>query len=336
MMVLRVGINGFGRIGRLVARVIEERDDVELVAVNDIGNAKTAAHLLKYDSVHGTFGQPVEAGEGFIQVGAHRIRYFSEREPSAIAWDDEGVQIVIEATGKFTKGQQARAHIRGGVKKVLITAPGSEVDFTMVMGVNNDKYDKDNHHIVSNASCTTNCLAPVAKVLNDNFGIIQGLMTTIHSYTNDQRILDLDHKDLRRARAGALSMIPTSTGAARALGLVLPELSGKLNGMAIRVPTPNVSIVDLVVELSKPASAEEVNESFKVASQSTLAGILEYSDLPLVSKDFNGNPASAVVDGPLTMAIGDNMVKVIAWYDNEWAYSCRVVDAVCYMAAQGI
>ena len=253
-----------------------------------------------------------------------------------IAWDDEGVQIVIEATGRFTKGPQAKAHIRGGVKKVLLTAPGSEVDFTMVMGVNHDKYDKDNHHIVSNASCTTNCLAPVAKVLNDNFGIVKGLMTTIHSYTNDQRILDLDHRDLRRARAGALSMIPTSTGAARALGLVLPELSGKLNGMAIRVPTPNVSIVDLVAELEKPATAEAMNESFRIASQSTLAGILEFSDLPLVSKDFNGNPNSAVVDGPLTMAMGDNMVKVIAWYDNEWAYSYRVVDAVCYMAAQGI
>ncbi|MGI6513051.1 MAG: type I glyceraldehyde-3-phosphate dehydrogenase [Syntrophomonadaceae bacterium] len=335
-MVLKVGINGFGRIGRLVARVIQERNDIDLVAVNDIGNAKTAAHLLKYDSVHGTFNQPVEAGEGFIQVGEHRIRFFSERDPSMIAWDDEGVQIVIEATGRFTKGPQAKAHIRGGVKKVLLTAPGSEVDFTMVMGVNHDKYDKDNHHIVSNASCTTNCLAPVAKVLNDNFGIVKGLMTTIHSYTNDQRILDLDHRDLRRARAGALSMIPTSTGAARALGLVLPELSGKLNGMAIRVPTPNVSIVDLVAELEKPATAEAVNESFRIASQSTLAGILEFSDLPLVSKDFNGNPNSAVVDGPLTMAMGDNMVKVIAWYDNEWAYSYRVVDAVCYMAAQGI
>ncbi|NLW45481.1 MAG: type I glyceraldehyde-3-phosphate dehydrogenase [Syntrophomonadaceae bacterium] len=335
-MVLRVGINGFGRIGRLVARVIQERDDVELVAVNDIGNAKTAAHLLKYDSVHGIFNQPVEAGEDFIQVGSHRIRYFSEREPSMIPWDDEGVQIVIEATGKFTKGPQAKAHIRGGVKKVLITAPGTDVDFTMVMGVNHDKYDRDHHHIVSNASCTTNCLAPVAKVINDNFGIVKGLMTTIHSYTNDQRILDLDHRDLRRARAGALSMIPTSTGAAKAIGLVLPELSGKLNGMAIRVPTPNVSVVDLVVELEKPASAEAVNESFKIASQTTMAGILEFTDLPLVSKDFNGNPHSAVVDGPLTMAIGDNMVKVIAWYDNEWAYSYRVVDAVCHMAAQGI
>ncbi len=326
-MVLKVGINGFGRIGRLVARVIQERNDIDLVAVNDIGNAKTAAHLLKYDSVHGTFNQPVEAGEGFIQVGEHRIRFFSERDPSMIAWDDEGVQIVIEATGRFTKGPQAKAHIRGGVKKVLLTAPGSEVDFTMVMGVNHDKYDKDNHHIVSNASCTTNCLAPVAKVLNDNFGIVKGLMTTIHSYTNDQRILDLDHRDLRRARAGALSMIPTSTGAARALGLGLP---------GVRVPTPNVSIVDLVAELEKPATAEAVNESFRIASQSTLAGILEFSDLPLVSKDFNGNPNSAVVDGPLTMAMGDNMVKVIAWYDNEWAYSYRVVDAVCYMAAQGI
>jgi len=333
---LRVGINGFGRIGRLVARVIQERDDIELAAINDIGNAKTGAHLLKYDSVHGTFNQKVEAGDGFLQAGANRIRFFSELDPSKIAWDEEGVDIVIEATGRFTKGKQAATHIRGGVKKVLITAPGSEVDFTMVMGVNNDRYDPATHRVVSNASCTTNCLAPVAKVVNDNFGIVKGLMTTIHSYTNDQRILDLEHKDLRRARAGALSMIPTSTGAAKALGLVLPELSGKLNGMAIRVPTPNVSIVDLVVELAKPASAEEVNQALQEASQSTLAGIMEFSDLPLVSKDFNGNPNSAVIDGPLTMAMGENLVKVIAWYDNEWAYSCRVVDAVCYMAAQGI
>lgn len=333
---LRVGINGFGRIGRLVARVIQERDDIELVAVNDIGNSKTGAHLLKYDSVHGTLNHKVEAGDGFLQMGTNRVRFFSEFEPSKIAWDEVGVDVVIEATGRFTKGKQAATHIRGGVKKVLITAPGNEVDFTMVMGVNNDQYDPANHRVVSNASCTTNCLAPVAKVVNDNFGIVKGLMTTIHSYTNDQRILDLEHKDLRRARAGALSMIPTSTGAAKALGLVLPELSGKLNGMAIRVPTPNVSIVDLVVELAKPASAEDVKKAFREASQSTLTGILEYSDLPLVSRDFNGNPHSAVVDGPLTMAMGDNMVKVVAWYDNEWAYSCRVVDAVCYMAAQGI
>ena len=335
-MMLRVGINGFGRIGRLVARVIQDRDDVELVAVNDIGDAKTGAHLLKYDSVHGIFSHAVEAQDGYLQVGANRIRYFSEKDPAKIAWSDEGVDIVIEATGKFKKGKQAATHISGGVKKVLITAPGNEVDFTMVMGVNHDKYDAANHHVVSNASCTTNCLAPVAKVINDNFGIVKGLMTTIHAYTNDQRILDLEHSDLRRARAGALSMIPTSTGAAKALGLVLPELAGKLNGMAVRVPTPNVSLVDLVVELAKSASAEEVNQSLQEASQNALAGIMEFSDLPLVSKDFNGNSHSAVVDGPLTMAMGDNMVKVVAWYDNEWAYSCRVVDAVCYMAAQGL
>ncbi len=335
-MVLKVGINGFGRIGRLVARVIQDRDDVQLVAVNDIGDAKTSAHLLKYDSVHGIFNHPVEAQDGGLLVGSNRIRFFSEKDPSKIAWGDEGVDIVVEATGKFKKRNQAAVHLRDGVKKVLITAPGTDVDLTMVMGVNSDMYDAASHHVVSNASCTTNCLAPVAKVINDNFGIVKGLMTTIHAYTNDQRILDLEHSDLRRARAGALSMIPTSTGAAKALGLVLPELSGKLNGMAIRVPTPNVSIVDLVVELAKSASAEEVNRSLREASQNALAGIMEFSDLPLVSKDFNGNPHSAVVDGPLTMAMGDNMVKVIAWYDNEWAYSCRVVDAVCYMAAQGI
>lgn len=333
---LKVGINGFGRIGRLVARVIQDRDDVQLVAVNDIGDAKTSAHLLKYDSVHGIFNHAVKAEDGYLQVGADRIRFFSERDPAKIAWGDEGVDIVIEATGKFRKRNQAAIHLRDGVKKVLITAPGTDVDLTLVMGVNNDKYDAAKHHVVSNASCTTNCLAPVAKVINDNFGIVKGLMTTIHSYTNDQRILDLEHSDLRRARAGALSMIPTSTGAAKALGLVLPELSGKLNGMAIRVPTPNVSIVDLVVELSKSATAEEVNQSLQEASQNALAGIMEFSDLPLVSKDYNGNPHSAVVDGPLTMAMGDNMVKVIAWYDNEWAYSCRVVDAVCYMAAKGL
>lgn len=333
---LRVGINGFGRIGRLVTRVIQDRDDVELVAVNDIGNAKAGAHLLKYDSVHGIFNHSVNSQDGFLEVGKNRIRFFSELDPSKIPWDEAGVDIVIEATGRFTKGKQAATHIRGGVKKVMITAPGSEVDFTLVMGVNHQLYDAANHRVVSNASCTTNCLAPVAKVINDNFGIVKGLMTTIHSYTNDQRILDLEHKDLRRARAGALSMIPTSTGAAKALGLVLPELEGKLNGMSVRVPTPNVSMVDLVVELAGPASAQEVNQSLQEASEKTMAGIIEFCDLPLVSQDFNGNPHSAVVDGPLTMAMGGNMIKVVAWYDNEWAYSCRVVDTVCYMAAQGI
>jgi glyceraldehyde 3-phosphate dehydrogenase len=333
---LKVGINGFGRIGRLVTRVIQDREDVKLVAVNDIGNVKTGAHLLKFDSVHGTLNHPVNSQEGYLEVGENRIQYFSELDPSKIPWDEAGVDIVIEATGRFTKGKQAAAHIHGGVKKVLITAPGSEVDFTLVMGVNHNHYDTAKHQVVSNASCTTNCLAPVAKVINDNFKIEKGLMTTIHSYTNDQRILDLEHKDLRRARAGALSMIPTSTGAAKALGLVLPELAGKLNGMSVRVPTPNVSMVDLIVELAKPASAQEVNQSLQEASQNTMVGIVEYCDLPLVSKDFNGNPHSAVVDGPLTMAIGGNMIKVVAWYDNEWAYSCRVVDTVCYMAAQGI
>ncbi len=333
---LKVGINGFGRIGRLVTRAIQESEEVQLVAVNDIGNAKTSAHLLKYDSVHGIFDQQVDSEDGILELGGRKIRFFSEMDPSKIPWDEEGVDIVIEATGRFTKGKQAAAHIRGGVKKVLITAPGSDVDITIVMGVNHHQYDASQHRVVSSASCTTNCLAPVAKVINDDFGIVKGLMTTIHSYTNDQRILDLEHRDLRRARAAAESMVPTSTGAAKALGLVLPELDGKLNGMAVRVPTPNVSMIDLVVELAKPASPEDVNKSLQEASQKSLAGILEFCEAPLVSRDFNGNPHSAVVDAPLTMGMGDNMIKVVAWYDNEWAYSCRVVDMVCYMAAQGI
>ncbi|NLV16248.1 MAG: type I glyceraldehyde-3-phosphate dehydrogenase [Syntrophomonadaceae bacterium] len=333
---IKVGINGFGRIGRLVARAISKRDDMELVAVNDIGNAKTAAHLLKYDSVHGIFDQTVKSEDGLLEVGGQRIRFFSEFEPAKIPWNEENVDIVIEGTGRFTKGSQAAAHLRGGVKKVLITAPGVDVDCTIVMGVNEEIYQPANHHVISNASCTTNCLAPVAKVLHDEFGIVNGLMTTIHSYTNDQRILDLEHRDPRRARAAALSMIPTSTGAARALGLVLPDLEGKLNGLSVRVPTPNVSLVDLVVELAKPVSIEKVNASLHEASQTSMAGILYFCELPLVSRDFNGNPHSSIVDGPLTMVMGDKMAKVIAWYDNEWGYSCRVVDAAAYIAAKGI
>jgi glyceraldehyde 3-phosphate dehydrogenase len=312
-----------------------QRDDLVLAAVNDIGDYKTGAHLLKYDSVHGVWPLEVQADDGGIRVGEKKIRFFSEREPGNIPWDQVGVDIVIEATGKFTSRKAASDHLKKGVRKVLLTAPGKGVDFTLVMGVNHEDYDPQKHDVISNASCTTNCLAPVAKVIHDEFKIVKGLMTTIHSYTNDQRILDLEHKDLRRARAGALSMIPTSTGAAVALGLVIPELAGKLDGMSVRVPTPNVSLVDLVVELEKAASVEDVNSSLRRASQGDLAGIIEYCDLPLVSKDFNGNPHSAVVDGLSTMAIGENFVKVIAWYDNEWAYSNRVVDAVGYIASRG-
>ncbi len=333
---LKVGINGFGRIGRLVARRIIGRNDIQLVAINDIGNAATGAHLLKYDSIHGIFDYPVGAGEGYLQAGDQQIRSFSEMDPAKIPWEEAGVELVIESTGRFTKRKQAEVHLRGSVKKVLITAPGTDMDCTLVMGVNQAVYQPEKHHVVSNASCTTNCLAPVAKVLNDEFGIVKGLMTTVHSYTNDQRILDLEHKDLRRARAAAESMIPTSTGAAKALGLVLPELEGKLNGLSVRVPTPNVSMIDLVVELAKPANVDQVNGALRAASENSLAGIMDYSDKPLVSRDYNGNAYSSTVDSLLTMAIGDNMVKVVAWYDNEWAYSCRVVDTAIYMAAQGI
>lgn len=335
-MSLKIGINGFGRIGRLVYRAAYGNQDVDIVAINDLADAKTNAHLLKYDSVHGTFPGNVEVKDGNIVVDGKTVKVLSERDPASIPWRGMGVDIVIESTGVFTTKDKASGHLAAGAKKVIITAPAKGDIFTIVMGVNEEKYDPAVHNVVSNASCTTNCLAPVAKVVNDHFKIIRGLMTTVHSYTNDQRTLDLMHKDLRRARAAGLSIIPTTTGAARAVGQVLPELEGKLNGFAMRVPTPNVSVVDLVVDTEKSTSVEEVNAALKAAAEGELKGILKYTEEPLVSKDFNGDPHSAIVDGLSTMVMEGNMIKVIAWYDNEWAYSTRVVDLALFMAKKGL
>ncbi len=333
-MSVKIAINGFGRIGRLVARAAVQRDDIELVAVNDLGDPEGGALLFKYDSIHGKFSQEVKLDGKKIIAGDKQFTYLSERDPQKLPWKDMGVDVVVEATGKFRSKDKASLHLQAGASKVIISSPGKNVDLTMVMGVNNEMYDPQQHHILSNASCTTNCLAPVAKVLNKEFGIVRGMMTTVHSYTNDQRVLDLEHDDMRRARAAALSMIPTTTGAASALGEVIPELKGKLDGLAIRVPTPNVSLVDLTVELAKPASVGEVNQAFRQAEESYLQGILRYTEEPLVSRDYNGEPFSAVVDGPLTMAMGDNLVKVVAWYDNEWGYSLRVIDMVAYITGR--
>ena len=335
-MAVKVGINGFGRIGRLVFRAFLENPELEVVAVNDITDVKTNAHLLKYDSVHGRLNATVETQEDAIVVDGRSVKVFAERDPARIPWGDLGVEIVIESTGVFTDANKAAAHRQTGAKKVIITAPAKNDDITIVMGVNDDKYDPKQHHIVSNASCTTNCLAPVTKVLHENFTIVHGLMTTAHSYTNDQRILDLAHKDLRRARAGAQSIIPTTTGAAKAIGLVMPELKGKLNGFAIRVPTPNVSLVDLVAVLAKPATVESINAAMKAAAEGPLQGILGYSEEPLVSRDYNGDPRSSIVDALSTMVIDGNLAKVVAWYDNEWAYSKRVVDLAALMASKGL
>ena len=334
---MRVGINGFGRIGRLVLRaaVLKGADDIEFVAVNDITDARVLGHLLKYDSVHGRFPAEVEVSDDSLIVGGRRIKVLSVRDPGELPWRDLGVEVVVESTGLFTQREKAALHLQAGAKKVVISAPAKNPDITVVLGVNHEKYDPSSHHIISNASCTTNCLAPVVKVLHDNFGIKRGLMTTVHAYTNDQRILDLTHRDLRRARAAALSMIPTTTGAAVAIGEVIPELKGKLNGMAIRVPTPNVSLVDFVAELDKGATVEEVNRAFKEAAEGTLKGILGYTEEPLVSVDFNGNSLSAVVDGLSTMVI-DKMVKVLAWYDNEMGYSTRIVELLQYIAKKGV
>ncbi len=331
-MSVKVGINGFGRIGRSVLRVIMENQakDIEVVAVNDLTDAKTLAHLLKYDSVFGVFAGEIKAGDKEITVNGQTIKVLAERDPARLPWKDLGVEMVIESTGLFTDAQKASAHISAGAKKVIISAPAKNEDITIVLGVNEDQYQPDKHNIISNASCTTNCLAPVAKVLQDKFGIIAGLMTTIHSYTNDQVTLDGPHKDLRRARTAAVSMIPTTTGAAKAIGLVMPELKGKLDGLAIRVPTPNVSLVDLVVKVEKPASRETVNAALKAAAEKS--AYLEFCEEPLVSKDFNGNPASSIVDGLCTYVSGDDMVKVMSWYDNEWGYSNRVVDLVKFIA----
>ncbi|MCP4230406.1 MAG: type I glyceraldehyde-3-phosphate dehydrogenase [bacterium] len=327
-MAIKVGINGFGRIGRPVYRIAEADPNIDVVAVNDLTDAKTLAHLLKYDSVHGVFCPEVTVKGKTIHVGDQKFDVLSDKDPANLPWGDLGVDVVIEATGHFRDKAGASKHLKAGAKKVLISAPASEPDVTLVLGVNDDEYDPGKHHIISNASCTTNCLAPPVKVLMDNFGVEHGLMTTIHAYTNDQRILDFPHKDLRRARAAAVSMIPTSTGAAKAIGIVIPELKGKMDGISIRVPTPNVSIVDLTCKLSKKATADEINSKFKAAADGALKGILGYSEEPLVSIDYNGCPLSSVVDAPNTAVIGDDMAKILAWYDNEWGYSNRLVDLI--------
>ncbi|MBR1661035.1 MAG: type I glyceraldehyde-3-phosphate dehydrogenase [Acidaminococcaceae bacterium] len=333
---VKIGINGFGRIGRLVLRAAMGNPDVEIAAINDPSDAKTLAHLLKYDSVHGTMDADINYGEGFISVNGKKIQVSQELDPANIPWAKEGAEVIIECTGHFTDALKAKAHLAGGAKKVIISAPAKNEDITIVMGVNEEKYDPAKHTIISNASCTTNCLAPFTKVLLDNFGIESGLMTTVHSYTNDQRILDVGHKDLRRARAAALSIIPTTTGAAKAVALVLPELKGKLNGFAMRVPTPDVSITDLVVNLKKDTTAEEINAVLKKASEGELKGILGYTDEPLVSRDFQDDSHSSIIDGLSTMMIGKRMAKVVSWYDNEWGYSCRIVDLATYIGKKGL
>ena len=327
-MAIRVGINGFGRIGRNLYRAAMDDKDIEIVAVNDITDPETLAHLLKYDSVLGNLKANVSSGEVNVKVDGKSIKVFKEKDPAKIDWPSMDVSVVVESTGLFTNAEDARKHLRGPVKKVIISAPAKGEDITICLGVNDRAYDASKHNIISNASCTTNCLAPVAKVLHETFGIESGLMTTIHSYTNDQKLLDLPHQDLRRARAAGLSMIPTSTGAAKAIGLVLPELKGKLDGVAIRVPTPDVSLVDLTVRTAKPLSTQSANEALKTAANGPLKGILQFCDEELVSADFLHNPHSSIVDGPLTNAIGDRMVKVFSWYDNEWGFSCRLRDVI--------
>ena len=331
-MATRVGINGFGRIGRNFFRAACQDPALEIVAVNDITDARTLGHLLKYDSVHGPFRGTVEAKDNALVVNGGTVKVFASKDPAALPWKDLGVQIVVESTGRFTDRAGAGKHLEAGARKVVISAPAKDEDITIVLGVNEGRYDPAKHHIISNASCTTNCLAPVAKVVLKTFGIKHGFMTTIHSYTNDQQLLDLPHKDLRRGRAAAMSMIPTSTGAAKAVGLVLPELKGKMHGLAIRVPTPNVSLVDLVAETEKVASVEEVNNALRKAAEGELQGILGFSEEPLVSVDFNGNALSSIVDGPSTSVMDGTMVKILAWYDNEWGYSCRVRDLIKFIA----
>jgi glyceraldehyde 3-phosphate dehydrogenase len=337
-MATKVGINGFGRIGRLALKAITQRcgDKVEAAALNDLTDAKTNAHLFKYDSNYGIYAGKVEAKDDCIVIDGRKIKVLAERDPGKIPWRDHGVDIVIESTGLFTQASKAAAHLQGGAKKVIISAPAKEEDISIVLGVNEEKYDPAKHRIISNGSCTTNCIAPVVKVLHQNFGIVHGLMTTVHSYTNDQKILDVFHHDLRRARSAGTNIIPTTTGAARVVGVVIPELQGKLHGIALRVPTSTVSIVDFVADLKRKASAEEVNESFRKAAGIELKGILEYCDKPLVSSDFKGNPASAIFDALSTMVIDDNLIKVLAWYDNEWGYSCRLADLVSYIISKGL
>ncbi|MFC1908849.1 type I glyceraldehyde-3-phosphate dehydrogenase [Chloroflexota bacterium] len=337
-MKTKIGINGFGRIGRLTIRAIKncQDDQLEVVAVNDLTDTKTNAHLLKWDSNYGPYPGRVEAGDNTIIIDDTEIKVLSERNPADIAWQDYGVDIVIESTGLFTDATRAAAHLEGGAKKVIISAPAKNEDATIVLGVNENIYDPGKHNVISNASCTTNCIAPVVKVLHDNFGVSKGLMTTIHSYTNDQKVMDTAHKDLRRARGAALNMIPTTTGAAKAVTQVIPELEGKIHGLAFRVPTPTVSVVDFVADLDKEVTIEQVNQAIQTAAGGSLAGILEFCQEELVSMDFKGNPASSIVDSLSTMVIGGNMVKILAWYDNEWGYSCRLADLAVFIASKGL
>ncbi|CAN5621010.1 type I glyceraldehyde-3-phosphate dehydrogenase [soil metagenome] len=335
-MAIKVGINGFGRIGRNVMRTALGDADFDFVAVNDLTDTKTLAHLLKYDSVMGNLDHDISADGDTIKIDNDSFKVFSEKDPALIPWDEVGAEIIIESTGRFTKAEDAAKHLRGSVKKVIISAPAKGEDVTIVLGVNEEMYDAEKHNIISNASCTTNCLAPVAKVMHEKFGIVNALMNTIHSYTNDQQLLDLPHKDLRRARAAALSMIPTSTGAAKAVALVIPELAGKFDGISVRVPTPNVSLVDVVMNLEKETTTEEVNQVLKDAANEELKGILAFSEEPLVSIDFRGNPHSSIVDAENTKVIGGKTVKILSWYDNEWGYSCRVRDLVKFIADKGL
>ena len=335
-MTTKIGINGFGRIGRAVFRIAMAHPELEVVAINDLTDSETLAHLLKYDSVHGRFDGSVEVSPGGLRVNEKEIKVLAERDPAQLPWGELGVEIVAESTGRFTKKEDAEKHLQAGAKKVIISAPAKNEDLTVVMGVNDDQYDPGLHQVISNASCTTNCLAPVAKVLHQTFGVRRGLMTTVHSYTNDQQILDLPHKDLRRARAAGLSIIPTTTGAAKAVAKVLPELEGKLNGFSMRVPTPNVSVVDFVAELDRDVRVDEVNEAFRKQADTGLKGILGYTDEPLVSRDYNGDTHSSIVDGLSTMVQDGNMVKVVAWYDNEWGFSNRMVDLIHHIAKKGV
>jgi glyceraldehyde 3-phosphate dehydrogenase len=337
-MATKVGINGFGRIGRQVLKAVRDHHagKLEVVVVNDLTDTKTNAHLLKYDSNYGIFPGKIEATPDSIVIDGHRVRVLAERDPAKIPWRDYGVEVVVESTGLFTDADKAAAHLKGGAKKVIISAPARGEDLTVVLGVNEAKYDPAKHRIISNASCTTNCIAPVVKVLHQSFGVTKGLMSTIHAYTNDQRILDQVHRDLRRARTAAINIIPTTTGAARAVTEVMPELKGRIHGVAFRVPVTTVSLCDFVADLEKNVTAEEVNRAFKAASEGPLKRIMEYCEEELVSIDFKGNPASAIIDAPSTMVLGGNMVKVLAWYDNEWGYSCRVADLIAYMASKGL
>jgi glyceraldehyde 3-phosphate dehydrogenase len=337
-MATKIGINGFGRIGRQVLRAINEYygDTLEVMVINDLTDPETNAHLLKYDSTYGRYPGTVEAAEDSLIVDGSKIKVLAERDPGKIPWRDWGADVVVESTGLFTDAEKAGAHLNGGAKKVIISAPARGEDITIVLGVNEDQYDPKNHHIISNASCTTNCIAPVVKVLHDTFGVSKGLMSTIHAYTNDQRLLDMYHRDLRRARAAALNIVPTTTGAAKAVTVVIPELKGRLHGVAFRVPTPTVSLVDLVAELEREVTVADVNKAFQAAAEGAMDGIIEFCDEPLVSVDFKENPASAIFDALSTMVVAGNMVKVLAWYDNEWGYSCRTADLISYIVDKGL